>query len=127
MRPARPGRRTNSPSEYGAPGEVENGHVKKIFVVPKPYQRPHPPLFQAFSISDETILWCARQGIIPMTLVTHPQSMARVAELFQDESAKAGRKLELGERVGVLRQFYFGQNKEETFRLAEIGTAGSPS
>jgi len=30
----------------------------------------------------------------------------------------------LGQRVGVLRQFYFGQNKEAAFRLAEIGTAG---
>lgn len=110
--------------QYGAPGEVENGNVKKIFVVPKPYQRPHPPLFQAFSVSDETIVWCAKQGIIPMTLITHPDAMARVAKLFQDESAKAGRKLELGQRIGVLRQIYFGQNKEETYRLAEMGTAG---
>ena len=81
--------------------------------MPKPYQRPHPPLFQAFSISDETIVWCAKQGIIPMTLVTHPHAMARVAKLFQDESAKTGRKLALGQRIGVLRQIYFGQNKEE--------------
>ena len=49
-------------AQYGAPGEVVDGKVKKIFVVPKPYQRPHPPLFQAFSISDETILWCAPRG-----------------------------------------------------------------
>ena len=110
--------------QYGAPGEIVDGKVKKIFVVPKPYQRPHPPLFQAFSVSDETIVWCAKQGIIPMTLITHPDAMARVAKLFQDESAKAGRKLELGQRIGVLRQIYFGQNKEETYRLAEMGTAG---
>jgi alkanesulfonate monooxygenase SsuD/methylene tetrahydromethanopterin reductase-like flavin-dependent oxidoreductase (luciferase family) len=110
-------------AQYGAPGEVVDGKVKKIFVVPKPYQRPHPPLFQAFSISDETILWCARQGIVPMTLVTLPQSMARIARLFQDESAKSGRKLELGERLGALRQFYFGRNKEEAMTLAEAGSA----
>ena len=107
--------------QYGAPGEVENGNVKKIFVVPKPYQRPHPPLFQAFSVSDETIVWCAKQGIIPMTLITHPDAMARVAKLFQDESAKAGRKLELGQRIGVLRQIYFGQNKEETLSAGRDG------
>jgi len=47
-----------------------------------------------------------------------------VAKLFQDESAKAGRKLELGQRIGVLRQIYFGQNRDETYRLAEMGTAG---
>ena len=105
-------------------GRGRDGNVRKIFVVPKPYQRPHPPLFQAFSVSDETIVWCAKQGIIPMTLITHPDAMARVAKLFQNESAKAGRKLELGQRIGVLRQIYFGQNKEETYRLAEMGTAG---
>ena len=60
-----------------------------------------------------------------MTLVTHPQSMARIARLFQDESAKAGRKLELGQRVGALRQFYFGRNKEEAMRLAETGLPAS--
>jgi alkanesulfonate monooxygenase SsuD/methylene tetrahydromethanopterin reductase-like flavin-dependent oxidoreductase (luciferase family) len=109
-------------AEYGAPGEIENGYVKKIFVVPKPYQRPHPPLFQAFSISDETIIWCARQGIIPMTLVTHPQSMARVAKLFQDESAKTGRKLELGQRVGVLQggRFPAGRDRHRGHRLHEV-------
>ena len=32
-------------------------------------------------------------------------AMARVAKLFQSESAKAGRKLELGQRIGVLRQY----------------------
>jgi hypothetical protein len=38
--------------EYGFPGEVdEAGRIQMINVVPKPYQRPHPPLFQAFSVS----------------------------------------------------------------------------
>jgi len=32
--------------EYGAPGEVdEKGVIRKICVVPKPNQDPHPPLF----------------------------------------------------------------------------------
>ena len=31
---------------YGAPGEVDDkGVVRKICVVPRPYQDPHPPLF----------------------------------------------------------------------------------
>ena len=38
---------------YGAPGEVdEEGVIRKICVVPKPYQDPHPPLFQPFSVSE---------------------------------------------------------------------------
>jgi alkanesulfonate monooxygenase SsuD/methylene tetrahydromethanopterin reductase-like flavin-dependent oxidoreductase (luciferase family) len=38
--PWRPRRWTE---EYGAPGEIEDGMIKKIMVVPKPYQKPHPP------------------------------------------------------------------------------------
>ena len=38
---------------YGAPGEVDDqGVIRKICVVPKPYQQPHPPLFQPFSVSE---------------------------------------------------------------------------
>ena len=38
--------------KYGAPGEVDaQGVVRKISVIPKPYQQPHPPLFQPFSVS----------------------------------------------------------------------------
>jgi len=111
-------------TEYGAPGEVVNGHVRKIQVVPKPYQKPHPPLFQAFSVSDETIVWCAKQGIIPMTLITQPEAMNRVAKLFQAEAAKAGRKLDLGQNIGVLRQPYLARDKHQALQLAERGSAG---
>ena len=46
--------------EYGAPGEVDDeGVVRKICVVPKPYQDPHPPLFQPFSVSENTIRYTA--------------------------------------------------------------------
>jgi hypothetical protein len=35
------------------PGEVDaQGVVRKISVIPKPYQQPHPPLFQPFSVSE---------------------------------------------------------------------------
>ncbi len=46
---------------YGAPGEVdEEGVVRKICVVPRPYQDPHPPLFQPFSVSENTIRYTAQ-------------------------------------------------------------------
>lgn len=110
--------------EYGAPGEVQDGRVRKISVVPKPYQKPHPELFQAFSVSDATIVWCVRQGIVPMTLIAPHESMRRVADLFVRESAAVGRKLERGQRLGVLRQIYFGKDPGEVRKLADQGHAG---
>ncbi len=43
-------------------GGVENGIVKAVAVVPKPVQKPHPPLFQPFASSERSIRWCATGG-----------------------------------------------------------------
>src|SRR5262245_37396295 len=52
--------------ESGAPGEVnEQGNVQMIEVAPNPSRSPPPPLFQAFSMSEATIRWSAREGLIP--------------------------------------------------------------
>ena len=111
--------------EYGFPGEVdEQGRIQMLNVIPKPYQRPHPQLFQAFSISEETVRWCAREGIIPTILISQPPQLRKLVEAYQHEAEVAGRKLKLGENVGVLRGLYFAENKEKARALAEDGIAG---
>src|SRR6478735_4281627 len=45
---------------------VEDGVVRRIGVVPKPLQKPHPPIFQPFSSSERSIRWCAEQGVTPI-------------------------------------------------------------
>lgn len=62
-----------------------------------------------------------------MTLIAPHESMRRVADLFVRESAAVGRKLERGQRLGVLRQIYFGKDPGEVRKLADQGHAGSPS
>ena len=42
---------------------VENGIVKAVSVVPKPLQRPHPPVFQPFASSERSIRWCAAENV----------------------------------------------------------------
>ncbi len=111
--------------EYGAPGELKNGMIRKIMVVPKPYQKPHPPLFQAFSVSESTIISCARNGIAPMTLVPWLPNMKRLAEVYRSEAAKAGYHLELGERMGVTKYVYIGRDKQEAYKRAELGSPGT--
>src|SRR5207249_7286993 len=58
-------------AKYGAPGEVdEEGVVRAVSVVPRPYTLPHPPIWQPFSVSEKTIRWCAREGILPWILIS---------------------------------------------------------
>ena len=45
---------------YGA-GLDEDNIVRQVGVVPKPLQKPHPPIFQPFASSERTIRWCARE------------------------------------------------------------------
>ncbi|MBM4255911.1 MAG: LLM class flavin-dependent oxidoreductase [Deltaproteobacteria bacterium] len=111
--------------EYGAPGEVdENGHVRELYVVPKPYRKPHPPLFQAFSTSEKTIRWCAREEIAPMILLSRPAQVRQIAQVYAEEAGRAGRWLAVGERIGVLRQIYFADSARAADRLAEQGLVG---
>ena len=111
--------------QYGFPGEVDElGRIQKINVVPKPYQRPHPPLFQAFSVSEETIRWCAREGIIPTVLIPQPQVVRKFAEAYLEEAASAGRQLNLGDSFGVLHCVYLADNKEQAYKLGDEGICG---
>ncbi len=103
-----------------ARGEIdEEGVVRKISVVPRPYQDPHPPVFQPFSVSENTIRYTAQSQIVPWSLVSYPPDFERLCRLYQDVAAGAGRKLGLGESVGAFRAVHFGRTQEEAVALFE--------
>src|SRR6516162_9682855 len=75
---------------YGAPGEVdEQGVIRKICVVPKPYQQPHPPMFQPFSVSEATIRYTAQSGIVPVILTAYPPDFQRLCKMYREVEAVA--------------------------------------
>jgi alkanesulfonate monooxygenase SsuD/methylene tetrahydromethanopterin reductase-like flavin-dependent oxidoreductase (luciferase family) len=81
---------------YGA--GIENGVVRQVGVVPKPVQKPHPPLFQPFASSENSIRWCARQGVTAILPPLHPKRESALVQLYADESGRPP-----GEGIGVLR------------------------
>src|ERR1700745_2635901 len=108
--------------ECGFPGEVDElGRIQKINVVPKPYQRPHPPLFQAFSVSEETVRWCARENIIPTILLPQPPVVRKLAEAYREEARAAGHNLNMGERIGVLHSVFLSESKQRARDFAQSG------
>ena len=94
-------------------------------MVPKPYQKPRPPLFQAFSQSESTIRWAAKEGIIPTLLVSEFEDLSRFAKIMVEEAAKHGRELALGEDLGVFRGLYIAESKEAARSLANNGFMGT--
>jgi len=97
---------------------VDGGNiVRQIGVVPKPLQKPHPPLFQPFASSENTIRWCAREGV---TAILPPMYLAlqnRLYAVYQEEANAVGRKLEPGEGLGVLRDVFVADSDAEALEL----------
>ena len=99
---------------YGVPGEVdEHGTIQGISVVPKPYQTPHPPIFQAFSQSENTIRWAAREGIVPVMMFAPLEKARTYAEMYQREAAQAGLQYALGQNAALVRSFSIYDSKSE--------------
>jgi hypothetical protein len=55
--------------------------VRNICVIPKPYQHPHPPLFQPFSVSESTIRYTARSDIVPWILTSNPPDFQQLCHV----------------------------------------------
>jgi alkanesulfonate monooxygenase SsuD/methylene tetrahydromethanopterin reductase-like flavin-dependent oxidoreductase (luciferase family) len=101
---------------YGA-GVDENNIVRQLGVVPKPLQKPHPPIFQPFAASDRTIRWCAREDVTAILAPVHPTLEQQLYEVYREEAAENGRDLQPGEGLGVLRDVIVADTDEEAFAL----------
>ncbi|MPZ22253.1 MAG: LLM class flavin-dependent oxidoreductase [Dehalococcoidia bacterium] len=107
-------------SRYGVPGEVDgDGTVRGISVVPKPYQIPHPPLFQAFSVSESTLRWCAREGVVPSILFGPLDIVHQLATAYHEEAQTAGQSLQFGEKIGIVRSVHIVDSEAELLDSVE--------
>jgi alkanesulfonate monooxygenase SsuD/methylene tetrahydromethanopterin reductase-like flavin-dependent oxidoreductase (luciferase family) len=104
---------------YGASGELDDeGVIRRIGVIPSPYQDPHPPLFVPFVASPRTLLDAARNGIVPMlSSAWKPDQFQHWCEVYREEAAKNGRTLALGEGIASARAICLGDSYEEAFDI----------
>jgi alkanesulfonate monooxygenase SsuD/methylene tetrahydromethanopterin reductase-like flavin-dependent oxidoreductase (luciferase family) len=107
---------------YGAAGELTGDRLTKLSAVPKPYQKPHPEVWQAFTASDKTIRWDARQGVCPMVFAPFPDGALKAFRAYQEESEKAGRSLKLGQGIGTCQFIYIANDRAEGRRLMDNGS-----
>ena len=108
--------------QWGAGVDNEN-IVRQIGVVPKPLQKPHPPLFQPFASSESTIRWCAREHVTAILPPMHYSVANRLYEVYQEEAHSNGRRLEEGEGLGLLRDVVVADTDEEALQLWQQGGA----
>jgi len=102
-----------SARDAGGVGEIgDDGSVRRVSVVPAPFQRPHPPVFVAVSASADSIRFCARNGLRP-TYFTKLDKTVEFSRLYQQEAAKAGLNFAYGERQNVVRWIHVARNEDE--------------
>ena len=102
-----------SAATAGAPGEVgASGEIRRVSVVPRPYTRPHPPVFVAMSGSASSIPFLARNGFRP-TYFTGLDNVLQFARSYVDEARLAGLPFALGERQNIVRWIHVGRNEQE--------------
>jgi alkanesulfonate monooxygenase SsuD/methylene tetrahydromethanopterin reductase-like flavin-dependent oxidoreductase (luciferase family) len=97
-------------AKYGA--GVENGILKSVGVIPKPLQKPHPPLFQPFASSESTIRWCAKEGVTPILPAMHDSHADRLFDVYAEVSGRPR-----GQGMGLLRDTIIADTEAEAIRL----------
>ena len=106
--------------KYGSPGVVVDGRLKKINVVPKPFQKPHPQIFTAFSSSASTITWAAERKIIPTITTTNVESFIRNSHMYRDAAQAAGHDFALGQNISSARLWCLADSREAALKMADI-------
>ena len=91
---------------------AEGGILKSVGVVPKPLQKPHPPLFQPFASSENTIRLCARENITPILPAMHPALEDKLYSVYADVSGQPK-----GRGMGVLRDVIIAETDEQAMAL----------
>jgi len=87
-------------------------NCEAVSVVPKPVQKPHPPIFQPFASSERSIRWCATEGVTAVLPPLHPKLESQLCDIYAEVSGKPR-----GEGMGVLRDVVIADTDEEAKQL----------
>jgi alkanesulfonate monooxygenase SsuD/methylene tetrahydromethanopterin reductase-like flavin-dependent oxidoreductase (luciferase family) len=91
---------------------VENGILRSVGVVPKPLQKPYPPLFLPFASSESSIRWAAKEGV---TAILPPMLPVYENTLFDLYAEVSGRLR--GQGTGLLRDVIIADTDAEAMEL----------
>ena len=91
---------------------VENGILRSVGVVPKPLQKPHPPIFQPFASSERSIRWCAKNGV---TAILPPMHEVHEKNLYEVYASESGRPY--GDGLALLRDIIIADTDAEARQM----------
>lgn len=109
------------PSYPSNPEWQEGDRVTKLRVTPRPYQKPHPPLWMTVS-TDRSVSTAAEMGLKACYWQPPALRIRQRMELYAEIRTKLeGREFKLGEDQAVMRSTYVAPTMEQARREAEAG------
>ena len=109
------------PSYPPNPAWHEDGRVTRLRVTPRPFQKPHPPLWMTVS-TDRSVATAAEMGLKACYWQPPPLRLRERMKLYAEvRSGIEGRSFSLGEDQAVMRSTYVAASMEEARREAEAG------
>ena len=113
------------PSYPPDPAWRDGERVTRLRVTPRPYQKPHPPLWMTVS-TDRSVATAAELGLKACYWQPPPLRIRQRMELYAETRSKLeGRPFSLGEDQAVMRSTYVASSMEESRRDAEAGIMSS--
>ena len=113
------------PSYPPDPAWQDGERVTRLRVTPRPYQKPHPPLWMTVS-TDRSVTTAAELGLKACYWQPPPLRIRQRMELYAETRSKLeGRPFSLGEDQAVMRTTYVASSMEEARRDAEAGIMSS--
>jgi alkanesulfonate monooxygenase SsuD/methylene tetrahydromethanopterin reductase-like flavin-dependent oxidoreductase (luciferase family) len=104
------------PSDIDA---VEDGKIVKMRLGPKPYQKPHPPLWMLMT-SEPSFTEAAQLGMNGLVWIQPPRRLKQRMSIYAEtRGSREGRKYEIGEEIAALRSVHVAPSYEEAKRDAD--------
>lgn len=101
--------------------DLETNKLTKIGLVPRPYQQPHPPLWQVVD-GQSSIDWAGRHGLNCIMWIPTVKALKARFEVYQKaRSETEGRDVPLGEGISLVRDMFVADSMDEARELAAEG------
>jgi len=98
--------------------DLQTNELKKISVIPQPYQKPHPPITQVVD-SVSSIEWAAKNGINCIMWIPTVKTLKKRFEVYKNaKSETEKRDVPVGEGITLVRDMFVAETMEDAKKLA---------
>ena len=98
--------------------DLKTNELKKIGVIPKPLQKPHPPLSQVVD-STGSIEWAAKNGIKTIMWIPTNKTLKKRFNIYKNARTETEKRdVSLGEGITLVRDMFVADTMEDAKKLA---------